>query len=64
MLFRSSTANYLKGYGWQRGQRWNEGSPNFEVIRAWNKAMVYAKTIAAFADRLEGGTARAEQLSR
>ena len=50
----ASTANYLKGYGWQRGQRWNEGDPNFEAIRGWNKAMVYAKTIAAFAERLEG----------
>jgi lytic murein transglycosylase len=57
----ASTANYLKGYGWQPGQRWNEGQPNFEAIRGWNKAMVYAKTIAAFAERLEGTAARAEQ---
>ena len=57
----ASTANYLKGYGWQKGQRWNEGDPNFEAIRSWNKAMVYAKTIAAFAERLEGGGARAEE---
>jgi lytic murein transglycosylase len=60
----ASTANYLKGYGWQRGQRWNEGDPNFEAIRGWNKAVVYAKTIAAFAERLEGGSARAEQQRR
>src|SRR6185436_16580966 len=60
----ASTANYLKGYGWQRGQRWNEGDPNFEAIRGWNKAMVYAKTIATFAERLEGGAARAEQPRR
>jgi lytic murein transglycosylase len=57
----ASTANYLKGYGWQRGQRWNEGDANFEAIRGWNKAMVYAKTIALFAERLEGGAARAQQ---
>ena len=60
----ASTANYLKGYGWKAGQRWNEGDPNFEAIRGWNKAMVYAKTIAAFAVRLEGGGARAEELRR
>ena len=60
----ASTANYLKGYGWQRGQRWNEGDPNFEAIRGWNKAMVYAKTIALFAERLEGGSARAEEPRR
>ena len=56
----ASTANYLKGYGWKAGQRWNEGDPNFEAIRGWNKAMVYAKTIAAYAERLEGSAARAE----
>jgi lytic murein transglycosylase len=60
----ASTANYLKGYGWKAGQRWNEGDPNFEAIRGWNKAMVYAKTIAAFAERLEGGGARAEEQRR
>ena len=60
----ASTANYLKGYGWKAGQRWNEGDPNFEAIRGWNKAMVYAKTIAAFAERLEGGAARAEEPRR
>jgi lytic murein transglycosylase len=60
----ASTANYLKEHGWQRGQRWNEGDPNFEAIRGWNKAMVYAKTIAAFAEQLEGSAARAEQPRR
>ena len=60
----ASTANYLKGYGWKAGQCWNEGDPNFEAIRGWNKAMVYAKTIAAFAVRLEGGGARAEEPRR
>jgi lytic murein transglycosylase len=49
----ASTANNLKGYGWQRGQPWDEGTHNFEVLRQWNRALVYAKTIAAFADRLE-----------
>jgi lytic murein transglycosylase len=60
----ASTANYLKSYGWKAGQRWNEGDPNFEAIRGWNKAMVYAKTIAAFAERLEGTSARAEEPRR
>ena len=50
----ASTANYLKGHGWQRGQGWDPGQPNFEIIRAWNRAEVYAKTIALFADRLDG----------
>lgn len=51
----ASTANYLKGHGWQRGQGWGPGQPNFVVIQEWNKAEVYAKTIAAFADKLNGG---------
>jgi hypothetical protein len=34
------------------------------VIRKWNKALVYAKTVAAFAQKLEGGAARAEQPRR
>jgi lytic murein transglycosylase len=48
----ASTANYLKGYGWRRGEPWGEGTANFSVILEWNKAKVYAKTIAAYADRL------------
>jgi lytic murein transglycosylase len=50
----ASTANYLKGYGWKGGQGWQEGSHNFEVLREWNKAPVYQKTIATFASRLHG----------
>jgi len=52
----ASTANYLKNHGWQRGQGWDEGEPNFAVIQEWNKAEVYAKTIALFADKLAGRT--------
>lgn len=48
----ASTANYLKGYGWQAGQPWSEGTHNFGVLKAWNKAEVYQKTIALFATRL------------
>jgi lytic murein transglycosylase len=51
----ASTANYLKGKGWQRGQGWGPGQPNFEVIKEWNKADVYARTIALFAEKLDGG---------
>ena len=51
----ASTANYLRGYGWQRGQPFTEGSKNFEVLREWNRAQVYQKTIALFASRLSRG---------
>jgi lytic murein transglycosylase len=48
----ASTANYLRGYGWQRGSPWREGSANFEVLREWNRALIYRQAIAVFADRL------------
>ena len=48
----ASTANYLAGYGWQRGKGWEPGSPNFNVLQQWNKSEVYAKTVAYFATQL------------
>jgi lytic murein transglycosylase len=57
----ASTANYLKSKGWQRGQGWDQGQPNFVVIQEWNKAEVYAKTIALFADRLDSSRKSAER---
>lgn len=48
----ASTANYLKSYGWQRGQPWGEGSANFQVLLQWNASEVYTKTVAYFAQRL------------
>jgi lytic murein transglycosylase len=51
----ASTANYLKGYGWQRGQPWGEGTANFQVLLQWNASEVYTKTVAYFAEQLGGG---------
>ena len=51
----ASTANFLKGYGWKRGQGWEPEQPNFPVIKEWNKASVYSRTIAYFATRLAEG---------
>jgi membrane-bound lytic murein transglycosylase B len=48
----ASTANFLVGYGWQRGKDWEPGSANFAVIQQWNKSEVYAKTVAYFASQL------------
>lgn len=49
----ASTANYLKGYGWVAGGSWEPGSANAEVLRQWNKAAVYSRTIGYFASRLD-----------
>ena len=48
----ASTANFLKGHGWQAGKPWDEGTPNYDVIRQWNKAEVYVKTIATMANKI------------
>jgi membrane-bound lytic murein transglycosylase B len=45
----------LRGYGWQRGGALAEGTPNFAVLREWNRAQVYQKTITLFAQRLSQG---------
>jgi lytic murein transglycosylase len=60
----ASTANYLKGHGWVRGADWNPGSPNFEVLRSWNKSQVYSRTIAYFASKLAGGGASTNAASQ
>jgi lytic murein transglycosylase len=48
----ASTANYLKAYGWQPGQPWGEGTPNFQVLLQWNASQVYTRTVAYFAQQL------------
>ena len=48
----ASTANLLKTNGWRTGAPFGEGTANFEVMREWNRAEVYRKTIALFAERL------------
>jgi lytic murein transglycosylase len=50
----ASTANYLRGYGWKPGQAWTPGAPNYGVIQQWNKAEVYARTIAVMSAKLAG----------
>ena len=50
----ASTANYLRAHGWQKGAGWDEGQANYAVLLEWNAASVYAKTIALFADKLNG----------
>jgi len=50
----ASTANLLKTNGWRAGAPFGEGTANFEVMREWNRAEVYRKTIALFAERLAG----------
>ena len=50
----ASTANFLKVSGWQRGQPWGPGTANHAIIREWNKAEVYVRTISSMASRMAG----------
>jgi lytic murein transglycosylase len=48
----ASTANFMKGHGWKASQLWEPGSANYAVIRDWNRAEVYQRTIAVMATKL------------
>jgi membrane-bound lytic murein transglycosylase B len=45
----ATTAHYLQQKGWQPGQGFQPGEPNFAVIGEWNAASVYQKAIALIA---------------
>ena len=49
-----STANYLAQKGWQPGKGYQEGEPNFAVIKEWNAATVYQQAIAIMGARIDG----------
>lgn len=46
----ASTANYLKGHGWQAGGGFNQAA-----LAEWNKSDKYQRALAYFAERLAGG---------
>ena len=48
----ASTANLLHSNGFKMGAPYGEGSANFEAMREWNRAVIYRKTIAYYADQL------------
>jgi lytic murein transglycosylase len=50
----ASTANLLKTNGWRAGAPFGEGTPNFEVMREWNRSVIYRKTLVLFSERLTG----------
>jgi membrane-bound lytic murein transglycosylase B len=48
----ASTANLLKANGWRAGAPFTEGTTNLEVMREWNRSVVYRKTLVLFAEQL------------
>jgi len=47
----ASTANFLRQKGWKPGKGYQQGQPNFKVIKQWNAAGVYQKAIAIKTNR-------------
>ena len=50
----ASTANFLREKGWKPGKGYQEGEPNFQVIKQWNAAKVYQQAIALMGARIGG----------
>jgi membrane-bound lytic murein transglycosylase B len=50
----ATTANYLRKKGWSAGAGYQEGQPNFAVIKEWNAATVYQQAIALIAADIDG----------
>lgn len=49
----ASTANFLRRKGWSPGRGYQQGQPNFAVIKQWNAATVYQQAIAIMAARID-----------
>ena len=50
----ASTARFLVGHGWQRGEGYQAGEPNFSAIQGWNAASVYQQAIAIMGQQIDG----------
>jgi lytic murein transglycosylase len=50
----ATTANFLKRKGWKPGKGYQEGEPNFAVIKQWNAAKVYQQAIAIMGAKIDG----------
>ena len=50
----ASTANFLRQKGWKPGQGYQEGQPNYAVIKQWNAASVYQKAISIMGAQIDG----------
>jgi len=49
----ATTANYLAAKGWRAGAGYQEGEPNFAIIKEWNAATVYQQAIAIIGARID-----------
>jgi membrane-bound lytic murein transglycosylase B len=50
----TATARFLVGHGWERGEGYQPGEPNFGAIQGWNAASVYQQAIAIMGQQIDG----------
>ncbi|PPJ45104.1 lytic transglycosylase [Rhizobium sp. KAs_5_22] len=50
----ASTANFLRGNGWQAGGGYQPGQANYGALQQWNAATVYQQAIAHIGARIDG----------
>ncbi|WP_026615316.1 lytic murein transglycosylase [Ensifer aridi] len=50
----ASTANFLRGHGWQPGGGYQPGEVNYAAIQGWNAASVYQQAIAVIGAEIDG----------
>lgn len=49
----AATARFLVGHGWQAGEGYQKGQPNYGAIQGWNAAKVYQQAIAIMGKRID-----------
>lgn len=49
----ASTANYLRGHGWKPGKGYQQGQPNYRVLKEWNAATVYQQSLAIMGAKID-----------
>jgi membrane-bound lytic murein transglycosylase B len=49
----ASTAYFLKKQGWKRGKGYQEGQPNYRVLKEWNAATVYQQSLAIMGRQID-----------
>ncbi len=50
----ASTARFLVAHGWEPGEGYQRGQPNFSAIQGWNAASVYQQAIAIMGKQIDG----------
>jgi membrane-bound lytic murein transglycosylase B len=49
----ASTARYVQKRGWKRGKGYQEGQPNYRVLKEWNAATVYQQSLAIMGRQID-----------